>query len=191
VPVDREKLIRAGRMILEAIGEDPSREGLKRTPERMAKMYEEVFAGLGRDPRESLSVLFEERYDEVVLVKDICFTSMCEHHLLPFVGKAHCAYLPNGKVLGISKLARVVDLYSHRPQVQERLTNQIADLIEDMAQPRGVAVVLEASHTCMTIRGVRKSGSRVLTSAVRGIFRESAASRAEVMTLIHGSRSAE
>jgi GTP cyclohydrolase I len=187
-PVDREKLIKASRMILEAIGEDPDREGLRRTPERMARMYEEVFAGLHHDPKKIIGVLFNERYDEVVLVKDISFTSMCEHHLLPFVGKAHCAYLPNGRVLGISKLARVVDLYAKRPQVQERLTNQVADLIEEMAQPRGVAVVLEASHTCMTIRGVQKPGSRVITSAVRGIFRENAASRAEVMALINESR---
>ncbi|MBI1851196.1 MAG: GTP cyclohydrolase I FolE [Planctomycetes bacterium] len=189
--MNRDKLIAAGRMILEAIGEDPEREGLKKTPERIAKMYEEVFSGLNHDPREIVGVLFNERYDEVVLVKDICFTSMCEHHLLPFVGKAHCAYLPNGRVLGISKLARVVDLFARRPQVQERLTNQIAELIEEMAQPRGVAVVLEASHTCMTIRGVKKAGSRVITSAVRGIFRESGTSRAEVMTLIHESRSGE
>ncbi len=189
--MDRQKLIAAARMILEAIGEDPNREGLRKTPERVARMYEEVFAGLCRDPREVLGVLFQERYDEVVLVKDISFTSMCEHHLLPFVGKAHCAYLPNGRVLGLSKLARVVDLYARRPQVQERMTNQIADLIDEIAQPRGVAVVLVAGHTCMSIRGVLKPGSHVITSAVKGIFRENAASRAEVMALINQSRATD
>jgi GTP cyclohydrolase I len=182
--MDREKLLRAARMILEAVGEDPDREGLKKTPERIARMYEEVFSGLGRDPGESLSTVFKEEYDEIVLVKDIPFASMCEHHLLPFLGKAHTAYIPDGKVLGISKLARAVDLLARRPQVQERLTNQIADLIDRIAEPRGVAVILEASHTCMTIRGVRKPGSVVVTSAMRGLFRGNPATRNELLDLL-------
>jgi GTP cyclohydrolase IA len=182
--MDREKLVRAGRMILEAIGEDPDREGLKKTPERIARMYEEVFAGIGQDPGESLKTVFKEEYDEIVLVKDIGFSSMCEHHLLPFTGRAHTAYLPHGKVLGISKLARAVDLLARRPQVQERLTNQIADLIESIVEPRGVAVILEASHTCMTMRGVKKPGSIVVTSAMRGLFRGNMATRSELMSLL-------
>jgi len=185
--IDLEKIQRAATMILEAIGEDPQREGLRDTPARKARMYAEVFSGLHQTPGEKIRTVFTEDYDEIVLVKDIPFSSMCEHHLLPFTGRAHTAYLPDGKVLGISKLARVVDLYARRPQVQERLTNQIADLIEEIAQPRGVAVVLEATHTCMTIRGVRKPGSSVITSAVRGLFRKNAATRGEVMNLIQGS----
>lgn len=182
--MDHEKLVRAARMILEAIGENPDREGLQKTPERIARMYEEVFAGLGRDPGESLTAVFTEDYDEIVLVKDIPFASMCEHHLLPFIGKAHTAYVPDGKVLGISKLARAVDLLARRPQVQERLTNQVADLIERIAEPRGVAVIMEATHTCMTVRGVKKPGSSVVTSAMRGLFRGSPATRAELMNLL-------
>jgi len=182
--MDHEKLERAARMILEAIGEDPEREGLRETPERIARMYAEVFSGLGQDPGESIKAIFTEKYDEIVLVKDIPFCSMCEHHLLPFAGKAHAAYIPDGKVLGISKLARAVDLFAKRPQVQERLTNQIADLIESLAAPRGVAVILEASHTCMTIRGVKKPGSSVTTSAMRGLFRSNIATRNELMNLI-------
>ena len=184
---DHEKLVTAGRLILEAIGEDPEREGLRETPERIARMYEEVFSGLHRDPTENVKTIFTEEYDEVVLVKDIPFSSMCEHHLLPFSGKAHVAYLPSGKVLGISKIARAVEAYAKRPQVQERLTNQVADLIEHAADPRGVAVVFEASHTCMTMRGVNKPGSVVLTSAMRGLFRANTATRNEVMGLIRGS----
>jgi GTP cyclohydrolase I len=175
-------------MILEAIGEDPDREGLRETPERIARMYEEVFSGLHRDPEDSLKTVFTEQYDEIVLVKDIPFASMCEHHLLPFMGKAHTAYIPDGRVLGISKLARMVDAYSKRPQVQERLTNQVADLIEAIARPKGVAVIIEAFHTCMTIRGVKKPGSVVITSAMRGYFRKSIATRTEVMNLLRTQR---
>ena len=182
--MDHDKLVAACGMILEAIGEDPQREGLRETPERMARMYEEVFAGLENQPMERMKTIFSEDYDEIVVVKDIPFFSMCEHHLLPFTGKAHTAYMPAGKVLGLSKLARAVDAYARRPQIQERLTNQVASLIEEVAEPRGVVVVLEASHTCMTIRGVRKPGSLVITSAVRGIFRDNLATRTEVMNLI-------
>lgn len=184
--MDHEKLVKAARMILEAIGEDPGREGLQQTPERVARMYEEVFSGLQRDPHQGIKTIFTEEYDEIVLVKDIPFASMCEHHLLPFTGKAHIAYLPDGKVLGISKLARAVDVFARRPQVQERLTNQVADLIESISTPRGVAVVIEAAHTCMTIRGIQKPGSTVITSAMRGLFRDSLATRTEVMNLIRG-----
>ncbi|MBI4587167.1 MAG: GTP cyclohydrolase I FolE [Planctomycetes bacterium] len=185
--MDHQKLVQAARLILEAIGENPDREGLRETPERMARMYEEVFSGLKINPREEIKNIFvEERYDEIVLVKDIPFYSMCEHHLLPFVGKAYTAYIPAQGVLGISKLARVVEVFARRPQVQERLTNQIADLLEEMVKPRGVAVVLEAQHTCMTIRGVKKPGSSVITSAMRGIFRENLATRTELMNLIRG-----
>ena len=182
--MDFDKLVAAGRMILEAIGEDPDRDGLKDTPLRMARMYEEVFRGLTEDPERVLETVFEEQYDEVVVVKDIAFNSMCEHHLLPFGGVAHVAYLPRGKVVGISKLARVVDHFARRPQVQERLTNQIADLVTDVLKPLGVAVVIEATHTCMTMRGVRKPGSQVVTSAMRGIIRKNLATRTEVLGLI-------
>ncbi len=182
--LDYDKLVAAGRMILEAIGEDPDREGLRETPARMARMYREVFGGMTEDPEAVLSTVFTEDYDEVVLVKDIPFNSMCEHHLLPFTGQAHIAYIPSGKVVGISKLARCVDLYARRPQLQERLTNQIADRIESALSPVGVAVVLEGVHNCMTIRGVKKAGSQVVTSAVRGVIRSDARSRAEVMNLI-------
>lgn len=185
--MDAEKLRVAARMILEAIGEDPDREGLRETPDRISRMYQEVFAGLTQDPGDSLRTIFTENYDEIVLVKDIPFYSMCEHHLLPFSGKAHTAYIPDGKVLGISKLARAVEVYAKRPQVQERLTNQIADLIEEIASPKGVAVVLEATHTCMTLRGVKKPGSSVVTSAMRGLFRKNVATRNELMILLKGS----
>ncbi len=184
--MDHEKLVKAGRLILEAIGEDPEREGLKETPERIARMYAEIFEGLHKDPGESMKTIFTEDYDEIVLVKDIPFASMCEHHLLPFMGKAHAAYMPDGKVLGLSKLARAVELFAKRPQVQERLTNQIADLIDSIAAPRGVAVVIEATHTCMTIRGIKKPGSSVITSAMRGLFRYNQATRNELMTLLKG-----
>jgi len=182
--MDHEKLVRAARLIIEGIGEDPDREGLRETPERIARMYEEVFSGLHMDPGRSIKTIFREEYDEIVLVKDIPFFSMCEHHLLPFMGKAHTAYIPDGKVLGISKLARAVDVLARRPQVQERLTNQIADLIEKLAVPKAVAVILEATHTCMTIRGVKKPGSVVITSAMRGYFRRNIATRNELMNLI-------
>jgi GTP cyclohydrolase I len=187
--MDHEKLVAAVRMIIEAIGEDPEREGLRETPDRVARMYEEVFAGLYKDPTQEVKTIFNEDYDEIVLVKDIPFCSMCEHHLMPFIGRAHTAYIPDAGVLGISKLARAVEVYSRRPQVQERLTNQVADLIEEAVKPRGVAVVIEAEHTCMTVRGIRKPGSKVITSAMRGIFRSSLASRTEVMNLIRGGAS--
>ncbi len=191
--MDHEKIVTAVRMILEAVGEDPNREGLRETPERVARMYEEVFSGLQQDPRDAVSKIFrEETYDEIVLLKDVPFHSMCEHHLLPFTGRAHIGYIP-GKgpesgIVGLSKLARAVDVFSRRPQVQERLTNQIADLIEDAVVPRGVVVVLEAEHTCMTIRGVRKPGSLMITSAMRGVFRDNLASRNEVLGLIRNGR---
>ena len=182
--MDHEKLVAAARMILEGIGEDLDREGLRDTPERVARMYEEVFSGLHQDPGRSIKTIFTEEYDEIVLVKDIRFCSMCEHHLLPFVGKVHMAYIPDGKVLGISKVARAVDVLAKRPQVQERLTNQIADLIRRLVKPKAVAVIMEASHTCMTIRGVRKPGAVVVTSALRGLFKKNLASRNELMNLI-------
>jgi len=177
--MDHDKLVAAARMILEAIGEDPDREGLRETPERVARMYAEVFSGLGDDPDASLKTVFCEKYDEIVLLKDIPFCSMCEHHLLPFTGRAHVAYMPDGKVLGLSKLARAVDAYARRPQVQERLTNQIAAIIQRVSEPRGVVVVIEATHTCMTIRGVKKPGSLMITSAVTGIFRSNHAHRGD------------
>jgi GTP cyclohydrolase I len=176
------------REILKAVGEDPDREGLLETPNRVARMYEELFAGLRDDPRRHLRKAFTEKCDEVVLVRDISFSSMCEHHLLPFVGKAHVGYLPNGRIVGLSKLARVVDVVARRPQVQERMTETIADLVVAELEPKGVAVVVEASHTCMTIRGVQRADSMCVTSAMRGIFRSNLSSRAEIMTLIYGDR---
>lgn len=183
--VDLNAIEAAVRTILTAVGENPDRPGLLDTPRRVAKMYAEMFSGLKSDPARHLRVTFPETYDEVVLVRDITFTSMCEHHLLPFQGKAHLAYLPNGRVTGLSKLARVVEEIARRPQVQERMTEQIADLMEDELESSGVAVVLEAEHTCMSIRGVRKPGSMTVTSAMRGVFRENPSSRAEIMALIH------
>lgn len=177
-----EKSVRA---ILEAVGEDPDRPGLLDTPSRVARMYAEMFAGLHADPARHLRVAFPENYDEMVLVRDIAFTSMCEHHLLPFSGAAHVAYLPNGRVTGLSKLARVVEEVARRPQVQERMTHEIANLLEQELEAPGVAVVVEAEHSCMAIRGVRKAGSRTITSALRGRFKTDAASRAEVMSLIN------
>lgn len=184
--VNQKKIAEAVHMMLEAIGEDPKREGLRETPERVARMYEEIFGGGEEDPRESLSKQFDEDHHEMVLVKDIPFFSMCEHHLMPFFGKAHVAYIPNGHVVGISKLARVVEAFARRPQVQERMTSQIADMIEQELQPQGVAVVCEAVHTCMTMRGVKKPGSTVITSAMRGGFRSRISTRSEVLSLIHG-----
>ena len=167
------------------MGEDSEREGLKATPVRVARMYEEIFCGLGQDPARHLEVYFEEdEHEEMVLVKDIPIYSMCEHHLLPFYGKAHVAYIPKGKITGLSKLARVVEGYAKRPQLQERLTSQIADAIMDKLKPRGVIVVVEAEHMCMTMRGVKKPGSMTLTSAVRGLFRTQEATRAEAFALI-------
>ncbi|MBB74331.1 MAG: GTP cyclohydrolase I FolE [Planctomycetaceae bacterium] len=186
--VDLPRIERAVKEILAAVGEDPEREGLIETPGRVARMYAEMFRGLYSSPREHLQKFFTEKYDEVVLVRDISFCSMCEHHLLPFIGKAHIGYLPNGKVVGLSKLARVVDEVAHRPQVQERMTEEIADMLLDELNAKGVAVVIEASHSCMTIRGVRKPGSLCTTSAMKGIFRKSLSTRAEVMQLIYGDR---
>ncbi len=184
--VDLPRIERAVREILAAVGEDPDRDGLLETPARVARMYAELFGGLHLEPGRHLKRVFEETYDEMVLVRDISFNSMCEHHLLPFMGVAHIGYVPNGKVAGLSKLARVVEEVSHRPQVQERMTHQIADLMHEELNAKGVIVVLEATHTCMTIRGVRKPGSLTVTSAVRGLFRTNESSRAEAMTLIQG-----
>jgi len=183
--VDLPRIERAVREILAAVGEDPDRQGLLETPKRVARMYAELFSGLRSDPAHHLHRVFEERYDEIVLVRDISFNSMCEHHLLPFMGVAHVGYLPSGKVAGLSKLARVVEEISRRPQVQERMTHQIADLVSKELDARGTIVVLEATHTCMTIRGVRKPGSLTVTSAVRGLFKSNVSSRAEVMSLIN------
>ena len=182
--IDHPRIERAVREILAAVGEDPDREGLLETPSRVARMYAEMFSGLKKNPAEHLRKVFTESYDEVVLIKDIEFCSMCEHHLLPFTGRAHVGYLPDGKVVGLSKLARLVEDVARRPQVQERMTETIAHAIEEELNARGVAVVLEASHSCMTIRGVRKPGSTCTTSAMRGIFRENLSSRAEILGLI-------
>ena len=186
--VDQPRVERAVREILLAVGEDPDREGLLETPARVARMYAELFSGLHDDPRVHMQKAFTEKYDEIVLVRDISFNSICEHHLLPFMGKAHIGYMPEGRVVGLSKLARVVEVVSRRPQVQERMTETIADLIIDELGARGAAVVVEASHTCMTIRGVRKPGSLCVTSAMKGIFRSNLSSRSEVMALIYGGR---
>jgi GTP cyclohydrolase I len=175
----------AVREILIAVGEDPEREGLRKTPKRVAEMYAELFSGLHEDPAEYLQASFTEEYDELVILKDIPFNSMCEHHLMPFEGRAHVAYLPDGKVAGISKLARVVESISRRPQVQERMTVQIADILMDRLEAKGVAVVLAATHTCMTCRGVRKPGSLMVTSAIRGLCRSDARTRNEVMAILH------
>jgi GTP cyclohydrolase I len=188
IKVDRPRIERAVREILAAVGEDPDREGLLETPARVARMYAELFGGLHDDPRQHLQKFFTEKYDEVVLVRDISFNSMCEHHMLPFMGVAHIGYLPDGRVVGLSKLARVVEVVSKRPQVQERMTETIADLLVEELGAKGVAVVVEATHTCMTIRGVRKPGSLCVTSAMRGVFRSHLSSRAEIMTLIYGGR---
>lgn len=186
--VDFARIERAVREILLAVGEDPDRDGLRETPARVARMYAEMFAGLKVDPRAHLQKVFVEPYDEVVLVRDISFCSMCEHHLLPFIGTAHVAYIPNGNVVGLSKLARVVEVVSRRPQVQERMTQDIAQMIEEELDPKGVAVVIEASHSCMTIRGIRKPGSSMVTSAMKGLFRNNVSTRAELMNLIYGKR---
>ncbi|MDR0469286.1 MAG: GTP cyclohydrolase I FolE [Peptococcaceae bacterium] len=183
--MDEQMVKESVRMFLTAIGEDPDREGLLETPGRIANMVKEVFAGIGADPGEHLVRTFDENHEEMVLVSNIPMYSFCEHHLLPFFGKAHVAYIPHrGKVTGISKLARVVDGYSRRPQIQERLTGQIADAVMEKLQPYGVMVVIEAEHLCMTIRGVNKPGARTTTSATRGIFRTEAATRAEALALI-------
>jgi GTP cyclohydrolase I len=186
--VDLERIRRAIHEILLAVGEDPDREGLKDTPDRVARMYAEVFQGLHQDPGIHLKRLFTQKYDEIVLVKDIRLVSFCEHHLLPVVGRAHVAYLPNGKVIGLSKIPRVVDVLARRPQMQERLTEELADLLMTALDAKGVAVVIEAAHSCMTIRGVNKPDSSLVTSAMRGVFRERLATRTEVMSLIFGAR---
>ncbi len=187
-PVDQPRIARAVREILAAVGENPDREGLLETPTRVARMYAELFAGLHEDPRTHLRKFFAEEYDEVVLVRDISFNSMCEHHMLPFMGQAHIGYVPNGRVIGLSKLARVVEVVARRPQVQERMTETIANLLLEELEAKGVAVVIEATHTCMTIRGIRKPGSLCVTSAMKGIFRSNLSSRSEVMNLIYGGR---
>lgn len=183
--IDQDRIRQAVRMIIEAIGEDPTREGLVETPRRIAEMYEEIFSGSTEDVAEHLRVTFTEEHNEIVLIKDIHFYSMCEHHFLPFFGHAHVAYLPEkGRVTGLSKIARVVDGFARRPQMQERLTKQIANTIEQVLQPQGVAVVVEAEHLCMNMRGVKKPGSTTVTSAMRGIFQTDATARAEVLSLI-------
>jgi GTP cyclohydrolase I len=186
--IDQERVAAAVREILLAIGEDPDRDGLRDTPARVARMYAEVFAGLDVHPSSVLTTIFEAEHDEMVIVKDIEVASTCEHHLVPWVGVAHVGYIPNekGQITGLSKIARLVDLYARRPQVQERLTSQVADALESCLQPRGVIVVVEAEHMCMSIRGVRKLGAKTVTSAVRGQFRESVSTRAEAMSLILG-----
>jgi GTP cyclohydrolase I len=187
--IDKEKIKKAVREILEAIGEDPNREGLLETPDRVARMYEEIFSGLHTDVKDVIKVFQEDEHQEVILVKDIPLYSMCEHHLLPFIGVAHVAYLPRkGRILGLSKVARIVDVLSKRPQLQERLTSEIADTIMEAVNPLGVAVVIEAEHLCMTMRGVKKPGSKTVTSALRGIFRTDQKARAEVMALINSKR---
>jgi len=181
---DRARLRKAVREIIQAVGEDPDREGLIETPRRVAEMYAEVFSGLREDPADVLRVGFEEGHQELVLVKDIPFYSMCEHHFLPFHGVAHIGYIPNGRVVGLSKLARALEILARRPQLQERLTSQLADVIMATLEPAGVAVVITAEHLCLSMRGVRKPGSKTATSAMRGVFRREAATRAEFMSLI-------
>ncbi len=188
--IDKPRIERAVREMLLAIGENPDREGLLETPARVARMYEEIFAGLEQDPAVHLKKFFTEEYQEVVLVKDISFTSMCEHHLMPFFGKVHIGYIPGGKVIGLSKLARVVEVVARRPQIQERMTETIAKLIVKELNVRGVAVIVEAVHTCMTMRGVRKPGSKCVTSSLKGVFMNNPSSRNELLTLIFGHGSA-
>jgi GTP cyclohydrolase I len=187
--MDREKIEQGVRMILDGVGEDAAREGLLDTPRRVADMYAEIFAGLSQDAAEHFRVTFNEGHQEMVLVRDIPLYSVCEHHLLPFIGRAHVAYIPgkDGRICGLSKLARVVDVFARRPQVQERLTSQIADTIVEHLAPQGVMVVIEAEHLCMSMRGVQKPGAITTTSAVRGIFERNMATRAEAMSLIKGA----
>jgi GTP cyclohydrolase I len=186
--VDLERIEKNVREILEAIGEDPERNGLLDTPRRVAKMYSELFEGLGSDPAEHLKVVFEEEHDEMVMVRDIPFTSLCEHHLVPFMGRAHVAYIPgpSGRITGLSKLARTVEGFARRLQVQERMTSQIADALDSALEPQGALVVIEAEHLCMAMRGVRKPGTVTVTSAVRGIFRTDVSTRNEALAFIHG-----
>ena len=184
--IDKGRIEKAVREILEAIGEDPDRDGLQRTPLRIAEMYDEIFAGLHDDPAKHLTVTFEANHDEMVMVRDIAVTSICEHHLAPFTGRAHVAYIPgdDGRITGLSKIARLVDGFAKRPQVQERLTTQIADALVDVLDPAGALVMIEAEHFCMSMRGVKKPGSLTITSAVRGLFKTNPATRAEAMSLI-------
>ncbi|MCI5736289.1 MAG: GTP cyclohydrolase I FolE [Eubacterium sp.] len=183
--MDKERIQNAVREILIAVGEDPDREGLIETPKRVANMYEEIFAGLTEDPKQHIKLFNEHSNDEMVIVKDIPFYSMCEHHLLPFFGKAHIGYIPSdNKIIGLSKLARIVDNFAKKPQVQERLTSDIADFLNDNLQPKGVAVIMEAEHMCMTMRGARAAGAKTQTSALRGIMRSDAKTRAEVLSLL-------
>ncbi len=183
--IDYDRIKAAVREILHALGEDPEREGLSETPRRIAEMYGEVFGGLYSDPAEHLKVGFEVSHDEMVILRNIPFYSMCEHHFLPFHGEAHVGYVPDGRVVGISKLARVVEGFARRPQIQEALTGQVANAIMDALNPDGVAVVIEAEHLCMTMRGIKKPGSRMVTSATRGLFRQSSITRAEFLALVH------
>jgi GTP cyclohydrolase I len=186
--IDTDRIESAVKEILLAIGEDTQREGLKSTPVRVAQMYKELLAGMHEDPKKHIRKAFKEKYNEVVLLRDIPFYSICEHHLMPFIGSAHVAYLPTGMVLGVSKLARIIDCFSRRLQVQERLTDQISDFIMNNLEPLGVAVVLEASHSCMTIRGIKKPGSVMVTSSLRGIFKKDPRSRSEVLSLMHNGK---
>ncbi len=184
--MDAKKIEEGVRLILEGVGEDPAREGLLETPARVARMYEEIFAGMEEDPAKHFETMFDEHCEEMVLVRDIPFYSMCEHHLVPFFGKAHVAYIPasDGRVCGLSKLARLVDAFARRPQVQERLTKQVADTLVEKLNPQGVIVVIEAEHMCMSMRGVKKPGSQTITSAVRGVFEKNLATRSEALSLI-------
>ena len=184
--VDRDRLRAAVIEMLKAVGEDPERDGLRDTPRRITDMYSEIFSGLAIDPAEYLKVTFKVAHDEMVILRDIPFYSLCEHHFLPFHGEAHVGYMPDGRVVGISKLARVVEGFARRPQIQEQLTTQIAEAIMETLQPDGVAVVIEAEHLCMTMRGVQKPGSRMVTSAMRGQFRQLSVTRAEFLSLVHG-----
>jgi len=183
---DKAKIAQAVASIIKAIGEDPKREGLLDTPRRIADMYADVFSGIHRDPKEELKIGFDEGHHEMVILKDITFYSMCEHHFLPFYGLVHIGYIPSGRVVGASKMARVVDILAKRPQLQERLTSQVADTVVEALQPQGVAVVIEAEHLCMTMRGVKKPDSKIVTSAMRGLFRRSAPTRSEFLSLIQG-----
>ncbi|MHC4297015.1 MAG: GTP cyclohydrolase I FolE [Planctomycetota bacterium] len=184
-PIDGERIKKAVREILLAVGEDVDREGLRQTPDRVARMYAELLGGMREEPEKHLRSVFTETYEEIVLLRDIPFYSICEHHLMPFIGVAHVAYLPSGKVLGVSKMARIVDSFARRLQTQERLSYQIADFLMTNLNSQGVAVVLEASHSCMTIRGIKKPGSTMVTSAIRGIFKRDPKSRSEIMSLMH------
>lgn len=188
--MDKKKIAEGVKMILDGIGEDSSREGLIGTPERVADMYEEIFSGLGKDPLDVLGPMFDENHDEIIIIKDIPFYSICEHHLVPFVGRAHIAYAPNksGKIIGLSKLTRVLEIVAKRPQVQERLTTIVANSIMEKIEPRGVMVIIEAEHLCMSMRGVKKPNTLTVTSAVRGLFKNNPSSRSEVLSLIHNGR---